>query len=68
MKKNSKEFKRNKIKLRKLKNRKKRKFEIPKIITEQKKQTMVQICRLQNIEHKSMNKFLIVVNIPSQLI
>ncbi len=27
---------------------------------------MAQICRLENIEHKSMNKFLIMVNIPSQ--
>ncbi len=33
-----------------------------------KKPTMVQICRLENIEHKSMKQVLIVVNIPSQLV
>ncbi len=29
---------------------------------------MVQICRLENMEHKNVKQFLIVVNIPSQLV
>ncbi len=37
-----------------------------KKITPTTVQITVQICRLENIEQKSINKFLIVVNIPSQ--